>query len=78
MSHACLNSDGVLYRRVNRKKDEKVKVIWLPYTLRHEVMVAYHESVWSGHPGIEATSDAIKRRFYWRGMQQDIANYIRS
>ena len=45
---------------------------------RDDVLLAYHDSRAGGaHLGIERTHAAIKAKYYWKGMYNDINNYIK-
>lgn len=64
-SYANLNlSDGILWKG-NR--------ILIPKTLQKKVIQEYHGQY---HPGIENTTLLIKARFYWRGMEKSIGDYV--
>jgi len=65
--------DGQLYRK---KKDKLLKVI-----KRYEfegLMYLFHDHELSAHFGIQTTSEKIKERYYWKGMQKDIETYVKS
>ena len=48
------------------KKDEIDSVLWM-----------MHNHPTAGHFGTEKTYEKIKERFYWKGMLQDIKQYIK-
>ena len=54
------------------------KLVIPSYTLREEVMRAAHDSVFSGHLGVRKTLDLLQRQFWWVGMKQTVAKFIRS
>ena len=44
-----------------------------------DILYAYHDHpVSGGHFGRDKTHDKIKERYYWRGMRQQIGEYIKS
>ena len=46
--------------------------------LRTELLARYHDNVFSGHQGRTRTKEKMGRRYYWPGMDNDVAAYIRS
>ena len=64
-SYANLNlSDGMLWKG-NR--------ILIPESLQNHVVQEYHGQY---HPGIENTVLLLKARFYWRGMEKSIGDFV--
>ncbi|MCO5581284.1 hypothetical protein L7F22_035163 [Adiantum nelumboides] len=45
--------------------------------LRHKVMQEAHDSPYVGHRGTSATTNALKRYFYWPTLRADIEKYVR-
>ena len=56
-------------------KDGKM---WVPddNSLWYQVFLDCHASVLAGHMGRDKTDDQIKRYYYWRGMSQDIVEFV--
>ncbi|KAM9997411.1 hypothetical protein ACTFIZ_010927 [Dictyostelium cf. discoideum] len=53
--------------------------IVIPKSLVELILEIFHDNICTGgHYGFEKTYNKIKDRFYWRGMIQDIRNYISS
>mgnify|MGYP002153704867 CR=1 FL=1 len=48
----------------------------IPIGLRDKALEWNHDIPSSGHQGIVRTRASMKEKFYWRGMNQDVANYI--
>ena len=48
------------------KKDEIDSVLWM-----------IHNHPTAGHFGVENTYEKIKERFYWKGMLEDIKQYVK-
>ena len=77
--------DGVLYhwfqrrtRRV-REPDRWIRQLALPKTLRLEALKAYHDNESGGaHFGVEKVMAAIKQKYHWPRMHQNIYDYIQS
>jgi hypothetical protein len=60
-------------------KNELIKQIALPETLRQDFLLSYHDSKAGGsHLGIKRTYEAIKQKYYFKGMYNFIQNYILS
>lgn len=41
-------------------------------------MSAHHDTPFGGHQGIERTTELIKERYYWKNMDIDIENYVKT
>ena len=51
----------------------------LPKALRLDVLKSYHDSIaGGGHLGIQKTFEAIRQKFYWPHMYQDVQDYVLS
>ena len=50
----------------------------LPPSTRRSVLRALHELPMAGHLGYKKTYHRIRSRFYWKGMTQDIKDFVRS
>jgi hypothetical protein len=37
-----------------------------------------HTAVFAGHMGRDKTEEQVRRQFYWRGMTEDIGNFIKT
>lgn len=77
--------NGVLYHWFQRRlrkasnTDKWIKQLALPKVLRLEAMKAYHDNdVGGAHFGIEKVMAALKQKFHWPKMHQDIYDYIKS
>ena len=65
----CRIVDGVLYKR---------GLLWVPESLRTEVLREVYNLPASGHPGQARTVELLKRYYYWPGFVKDIARYLRN
>src|SRR5579859_7419974 len=55
---------------------ENLKLFVVPETLRRLVWKQYHEAPFGGcHQGIPRTFEAIREKFWWKGMAEDVKNW---
>ena len=56
------------------------ELIYVPDSekLRQDILYEYHDAPPGGHVGRDKTLDSIMRLFYWPGLHQDVAHYIRT
>ena len=52
--------------------------VLVPAKLRHQVLQACHDSLFSGHLGVRKTIDRVKQKFHWPGMSTDVKDHIRN
>lgn len=66
-----LEKDDTLYRRIMPQDGGKeIHQLVLPEVLREDVLMSLHDE--HGHQGIERTTDLVRWRCYWPGMNQDV------
>ena len=67
----CSTHDNALFYRDR---------LWVPAVpgLRADLIKENHDQPACGHPGRNRTLELVKRQFYWRGMKDEIARYIRN
>ena len=78
-------ADRVLYhyyqprtKKANQSVGSIIQVA-LPKALRLDVLRSYHDSIaGGGHLGIQKTFEAIRQKFYWPHMYQDVQDYVLS
>jgi len=60
---------GLLYRndRLYVPRDQ---------AMQQELLRIHHDDLLAGHFGIERTSELLRRKFYWKGMKQDVEDYV--
>ncbi|CAF4974115.1 unnamed protein product, partial [Rotaria sp. Silwood1] len=63
---------------VERKHGTKNKVPYLPSSMIHAVLKAFHDHPMSGHFGVKRTLYKIRTRFWWPNMRKSIEHYISS
>lgn len=51
--------------------------LWVPLTLRKNVLEMAHDSKIASHGGTVKTTDLIRRHLYWPGLVKDVREYIR-
>ena len=74
---ACLQlSDGILYRKFEIGDIEVVLQQIVTRSLLHETLSACHSSSTAAHLGVGKTSEKIKQRFNWPGLQEDAKLFV--
>ena len=58
----------------------KHQLVFVPSeaTLRRAILSAYHDEPVAGHFGKGRTLHALQRKFWWKGMAEDVADYVAS
>jgi transposase InsO family protein len=69
---------GNLYREFVDQSDNVIYQFVVPKDERLDVMRRCHDSVYSGHLGVEKTTERIVRKFYWYKQLTEIQNYVQS
>ena len=65
--------------RNHQRVTRTIHQIVIPKALREQVLSDYHDSlVGGGHQGFQRTWDAIREKYYWPRMYQDIREYQQS
>lgn len=67
---------GVLYRFIPEQDSEEPCLV-VPTCLQETILKEYHDAPTAGHYGVELTLSRLTNRYYWLGMRQTVANYIR-
>ena len=70
-------TQGILYRKsqVNNNDTGRLQLV-LPYSYRQKAMAGCHDQI--GHLGQDRVLELLRDRFFWPGMQMDVASYINS
>jgi hypothetical protein len=50
----------------------------LPFALRHDILLKYHNDPWSGHLSMKRTYARISSKYYWPQMYSDINDWIKT
>ena len=68
----------ILFKRFVKKDGpgEYLQLI-VPQSMKSEILFQMHDSVISGHLGCKKTKAKILQKFYWYGLREDVAMYIR-
>ena len=74
-SRNFLVRDGYLFKRGNKRNIPPRRVVGLP-AQRQEILKQLHDKI--GHRAQKATYDHVSRRYQWKGMYDDIVNYVKS
>lgn len=64
--------DGLLWRR---HPDGNRLIV--PQDMHDQVLHAYHDASTAGHPGAEETTRVILRKYWWLGVEEDVARHVR-
>jgi len=67
-----LEVDGLLVRKENHEQ------VYMPTTFMKIIIQLNHDSEYTGHLGIDKTSDLVSRNFYWLKMRRDILGYVKA
>ncbi len=75
--------DGILYhlyysRGKGPQKHRVIKQLVVPQTLKHDVMLSYHDALMAGHQGFDRTYHLIRLKYFWKGMYAEIKEYVSS
>lgn len=71
-----LNSYSVTEGQLYRIADNHPQLV-VPQECQERILYRYHDSRLAGHPGRDETRNAIQRLFYWPGIINDIAIYVK-
>ena len=68
--------DGILCRKFETAENQVVLQQIVPPSVTQEILSACHSSPTAGHLGVAKTSEKIKQRFYWPGLQEDTKLFV--
>jgi len=76
------NEYKVIYRLLYKRKKFETNTVddfalVVPQEDRKELLIISHDMVSAGHLGINKTKDRLMNYFYWPGITQDVANYVK-
>ncbi|KAL0901404.1 hypothetical protein ABMA27_006676 [Loxostege sticticalis] len=72
-----LISDGILYRCLPETDDEDCACLVVPEHEREKILADLHDAPTAGHFGVERTLQRIRTRYFWPGMRDYVAEYIK-
>jgi transposase InsO family protein/ribonuclease HI len=73
----CFMENGLLWRRLKRKGDTAHIVLFVPSSMRLDILKEAHGGQLTGHDGIFKTKERILNCYYWPGMDRDINEFIK-
>ena len=68
---------GLLYREIENNRGETKMQLLAPREIKDFIFTQLHEQRYAAHLGRDRTTEAIKRRFYWPGMTEEINRWCR-
>ena len=68
--------DGILCRKFETAHNQVVLQQIVPPSMTQEILSACHSSPTAGHLGVAKTSEKLKERFYWPGLQEDTKLFV--
>lgn len=69
--------NGILYKRKHTPLGPKL-VVFIPKSLRQEILYACHDDAMAGHLGFHKTLDRIRYRYYFPKMSYYVRRYVQS
>lgn len=58
--------------------ERNVVRLYIPKTIVDTVLNSCHDQILAAHFGFQRTYDRIRHRYFWKGMHQDVDNWVRS
>jgi len=71
-------SEVYAYAVAGNKRTKEYFVPVIPASLTKEILFMFHDVPTAGHLGVTKTLNKIKERCFWKGMNKDIRDYIKS
>ncbi|XP_018571538.1 uncharacterized protein K02A2.6-like [Anoplophora glabripennis] len=59
-------------------KENETLQLYVPKSARRQVLEECHDSEFAGHPGSEETRRVARKQFWWKEMDEDVAEWVRS
>lgn len=85
MRHArksFITDDGLLMRYVGPRDklwdEENYWRVWVPFSLRNEIMGTFHSELTAGHLGIRKTYKRLEDRVYWPNLRRSVSDFVKS
>ena len=69
--------NDLLYRQIENDLGAQKFQLLAPREIRDVIFTHLHEQRYAAHFGLDCTSAMIKKRFYWPGMNEDIARWCK-
>jgi len=66
-------------KKIRTSKHELIKQVAIPEPLHNDILLSFHDQKEGGaHLGVQRTYEAIKQRYAWPCMYQNIYDYVTS
>ena len=65
--------NGLLYFR----NADNIRRMVVPKEYIPTILFAYHDSIFSNHPGVVKTQENIARKYYWPTLNKDVTQYVK-
>ena len=65
-------------RGQGHRTERLVKQLVVPFPLRNDILLSFHDSLLGGHFATERTYQSIRLRYFWIGMYADITTYVKT
>jgi hypothetical protein len=72
----CLIRKSILHFVLKRKGFEDEVLLYVPSTLRPELVRGAHASRFAGHAGEDKTTLRLRQRYFWPGMGGDVEKFV--
>ena len=69
--------NGVLYRKPETTEKQTNLKLVAPLDVQDRIFKCLHSSRTGGHQGVKRTNASVRQRFWWPGMQKDVARWCR-
>ena len=76
-SYGYLLRDGILWKRAKKTDELPLRVVDDSET-KTQVLKEFHDALWVGHRGVWATYTKIKKRYWWKGFNKDVEEFVAS
>ena len=73
----CFMENDLLWRRLKRKGDTPHIVLFVPDSMKLDILKEAHGGQFTGHDGIFKTKERILNCYYWPGMDRDIDEFLK-
>jgi len=82
LSQRCfIAADGLLFKYAGPpgkpwEDESSFWRVWIPESLKYNIIEMFHSNVTSGHLGIRKTYGRLEMRVYWKNLRKDIAHFV--
>lgn len=68
--------NAMVHKIIHRSDGTTLTLPYIPSSLIHQLLKAYHDSPTSGHLGINKTWHKVRDRYFWPNMYKNIKEYV--